>query len=277
MSKELTAWQKVLLARDPNRPHCRDYLEGLITDFIELYGDRCYGDDPALVGGIGRFHKRTVVILGHQKGRETADNIKVNFGMAHPEGYKKAGRLMKLGEKFHLPVITLVDTPGAHPGLEAEEHNQAAAIAENLKLMARLQTPTISVIIGEGGSGGALGIALADRVLMLENSIYSVISPEGCAAILWKTQDAKEAAAQTLKLTAPDLLSFKIIHRILPEPVGGAHKNPGNTIEKVGQALESELESLCGQPLPELLEARYHNYRRIGVWEEELLSAENGS
>jgi len=267
-AEELTPWQKVQLAREPNRPHTRDYIDNLIIDFVELRGDRYFADDPALIGGIGKFNGNTVVIFGHQKGRETKENIRLNFGMAHPEGYQKARRLMKLGEKFRFPVISLVDTPGAHPGMEAEERNQAAAIAQNLMAMSTIRTPIITVILGEGGSGGALGIALADRVLMLENSVYSVISPEGCAAILWKKQEAKEEAARALKLTAPDLLEFKIIDEIIPEPPGGAHLDPKTTVEKVAQALKTNLEQLKDLPVEQLLSQRYEKYRRIGVFKE---------
>ena len=268
MADELTPWQRVQLAREPTRPHTRDYIAGLAIDFVELHGDRCFGDDPALLGGLAKFEGQLVVIFGHQKGTETKENIAVNFGMAHPEGYQKARRFMKLAEKFHLPVISLVDTPGAHPGVEAEERNQAAAIAQNLMVMSTLRTPIITVVIGEGGSGGALGIALADRVLMLENSIYSVISPEGCAAILWKSQEAKEDAAKALKLTAPDLLEFKIIDEIILEPSGGAHLDPKTSIEKVRQALIKNLKELKEITIEELLNRRYEKYRRIGVFQE---------
>jgi len=266
VAESLSPWHKVLLAREPNRPHTKDYIESLITDFIELHGDRSFGDDPAIIGGLGKFNGFPVVILGHQKGRDTKENIKLNFGMAHPEGYQKARRLMRLGEKFRFPVITLVDTPGAHPGVEAEERNQAAAIAQNLLVMSTLRTPIITVVIGEGGSGGALGIALADRILMLENSIYSVISPEGCAAILWKRQEAKEEAAQALKLTASDLLEFKIIDEVIPEPSGGAHLDPKTTIEKVKEALQINLEQLRKIPIEQLLNRRYEKYCRIGLF-----------
>ncbi|HNQ35283.1 MAG TPA: acetyl-CoA carboxylase carboxyltransferase subunit alpha [bacterium] len=266
MKEELTAWQRVQLARNPNRPHTRDYIDALVTDFLELHGDRYFGDDLAMVGGLGRFDGRTVALFGHQKGRETNENIAVSFGMAHPEGYQKARRLMEMAEKFGLPVLSFIDTPGAHPGMEAEERNQAGAIARNLFVMSRLRAPIVALVIGEGGSGGALGIGLADRVLMLENSVYSVISPEGCAAILWKKQEAKEAAAESLRLTAPDLLGFGIIDEIIQEPAGGAHLDAKTTIEKVGLGLRKHLQELLEIPLDTLLEKRYEKYRRIGAF-----------
>ena len=276
MVEELTAWQKVQLAREPGRPHTRDYIQGMTGGFVELHGDRCYGDDPALVGGLARFDDRTVVIFGHQKGRETNENISVNFGMAHPEGYQKALRLMKLGEKFNFPVISLIDTPGAHPGIEAEERNQAGAIARNLLAMSLLKTPIVAVVIGEGGSGGALGIALADRVLMLENSVYSVISPEGCAAILWKSQTAREEAAEALKLTAGHLREFGIIDEIIPEPAGGAHKDPQATIALVRRALRKNIDTLSALSGEDLLRLRQEKYMKIGVFEETPDGKEHG-
>lgn len=268
MTDEPTAWQRVQLAREPTRPHTRDYLREMCDDFVELAGDRFFGDDRALVAGLARFAGRTVVIAGHQKGRDTAENIATNFGMAHPEGYQKARRLMEMAARFGFPVITLVDTPGAHPGVEAEERNQAAAIARNLQVMALLETPIVTVVIGEGGSGGALGIAVADRVLMLENSVYSVISPEGCAAILWKKQDARREAAAALRLTAADLRRFGIIDEIVPEPAGGAHRDPKTAIGRVREALTGQLASLEALDTDSLLAARRAKYRRMGVIEE---------
>jgi acetyl-CoA carboxylase carboxyl transferase subunit alpha len=219
------------------RPYTLDYLSTIFTDFIELHGDRLYRDDPAIVGGWARLDGRSVMVIGHQKGRDTKENLKRNFGMAHPEGYRKALRLMNLAAKFEAPVITLIDTPGAYPGLGAEERGQSEALARNIVEMASLPTPCVAVVIGEGGSGGALALGVADRVLMLENSVYSVISPEGCAAILWKDAAQRERAADALKLTAKDLIEFKVIDEIIPEPVGGAHLDP----DAAGEALRSSL------------------------------------
>ena len=231
--RDLTRWQRVLIARHPLRPYTKDYIEALTEDFIEQHGDRAYADDPAIVGGFARFKgaqfgfkDQTVMIIGHQKGRDTKSRKYRRFGMPNPEGYRKAIRLMKLAAKFNKPIITLLDTPGAYPGLEAEERGQAEAIARNLFEMARLPVPVVVVIIGEGASGGALGIGLGDRILMMENSWYSVISPESCSSILWRSWDFKEEAARALKLTAPDLIKFSIIDEIIPEPLGGAHRNP---------------------------------------------------
>ncbi len=224
--KTLTPMQRVQVARHPKRPYTLDYLRTVFTDFVELHGDRLFRDDPALVAGWARLDGQTVMVIGHQKGRDTKENLRRNFGMAHPEGYRKALRLMQLAEKFHAPVITLVDTPGAYPGLGAEERGQAEAIARNLIAMASLRTPILTAVIGEGGSGGALAIGVADRVVMFENSVYSVISPEGCAAILWKDASQKERAAEALKLTATDLLELGVIDEIIPEPPGGAHSDP---------------------------------------------------
>src|SRR5580765_6922591 len=227
--RNLSPIQRVMVARHPRRPYTLDYLSTIFTDFIELHGDRLYRDDPAIVGGWARLDGLSVMVIGHQKGRDTKENLKRNFGMAHPEGYRKALRLMNLAEQFRAPVITLVDTPGAYPGLGAEERGQAEAIARNLVEMATLRTPIITAVIGEGGSGGALAVGLADRVLMLENSVYSVISPEGCAAILWKDASQRERAAEALKITAQDLLNLGVIDEIIPEPPGGAHIDPDST------------------------------------------------
>ncbi|MGE5142152.1 MAG: acetyl-CoA carboxylase carboxyltransferase subunit alpha, partial [Acidobacteriota bacterium] len=221
--RTLTPMQRVQVARHPRRPYTLDYLRTIFSDFVELHGDRLFRDDPAIVGGWARLDGASVMVIGHQKGRDTKENLKRNFGMAHPEGYRKALRLMQLAAKFHAPVITLVDTPGAYPGLEAEERGQAEAIAHNLLAMAALRTPTIAAVIGEGGSGGALAVGLADRVLMLENSVYSVITPEGCAAILWRDASQRERAAEALKLTANDLLRLQLIDEVIAEPPGGAH------------------------------------------------------
>ncbi|MGO9481244.1 MAG: acetyl-CoA carboxylase carboxyltransferase subunit alpha, partial [Candidatus Kryptoniota bacterium] len=222
----LTRWQRVQLARHPERPYTLDYINLMTTDFIEIHGDRYFGDDHAIVGGFAKLDGKSVMIIGHQKGRDTKSNIYRNFGMPNPEGYRKALRLMRLAEKFDKPVVTLLDTPGAYPGIEAEERGQAEAIARNLFEMAQLRVPIVVVIIGEGASGGALGLGVGDRILMLENAWYSVIAPESCSSILWKTWDYKEQAAEALRLTAKDLLEQKIIDMIVPEPVGGAHKNP---------------------------------------------------
>lgn len=268
MTAELTAWQKVQLARNPDRPHTRDYISGMTSSFVELAGDRFYGNDPAMVAGLASFEGRTVVIVGHQKERDTNGQIAVNFGMAHPEGFQKALRLMQLAEKMRFPVICLIDTPGAHPGVEAEERNQAGAIARNLLGMSMLKTPIIAVVIGEGGSGGALGIALADRVLMLENSVYSIISPEGCAAILWKNQSDREKAAEALKLTAGDLLEFGLIDEMISEPAGGAHLDGRTTVERVKKAVSSNLAELRNLSLKELLALRRKKYREMGIYEE---------
>jgi acetyl-CoA carboxylase carboxyl transferase subunit alpha len=264
----LTSWQKVQLARHPDRPHSIDYIEGMTEEFIELKGDRLFRDDPSIIGGLAKIEGKPIVIIGQEKGRSTKEKIHRNFGMTHPEGYRKANRLMKLAEKFNLPVLTLVDTPGAYPGIGAEERGQAMAIAESLKTMLSLKTPFISVIIGEGGSGGALGIALGDVVLALEYSIYSVISPEGCASILWK--DGKEApkAAEALKLTAKDLLELKIIDEIVPEPEGGAHRDPEGAIQTLKEYVVKHLENLEKKRIETLLKRRRERYKKYGVFKE---------
>src|SRR2546427_8306 len=238
--KHLTPMQRVQVARHPRRPYPLDYVNTVFTDFVELHGDRLYRDDPAIVGGWARLDGTSVMVIGHQKGRDTKENLYRNFGMAHPEGYRKAMRLMRLAAKFGAPVITLVDTPGAYPGLGAEERGQAEAIASSLIEMASLHTPIITAVIGEGGSGGALAVGLADRVLMLENSVYSVISPEGCAAILWKDASQRERAAEALKITAQDLLNLGVIDEIIPEPPGGAHSDPEAAAAALGDARGSE-------------------------------------
>jgi acetyl-CoA carboxylase carboxyl transferase subunit alpha len=266
--RRLGRYDRVKLARNQGRPFTLDFIEGLFDDWIELHGDRAFRDDPAIVGGWGSLEGRSVMVIGHQKGREMKENLRRNFGSPHPEGYRKAKRLMQLAEKFGKPVITFVDTQGAYPGIGAEERGQAEAIARNLLVMAGLRVPLISCIIGEGGSGGALGIAVADRVLMLENAIYSVISPEGCAAILWRSREHADKAAEALKLTATDLLELKVIDEVIPEPSGGAHVKPDRAIEAVGEALLRHLEELTGLDPEELVTRRREKYYRMGAWEE---------
>lgn len=263
----LTRWQKVQLARHPDRPYTLDYIGMMTEDFLELHGDRQYRDDKAIVGGFARIGKHPVMIIGHQKGRDTKSNVYRNFGMPNPEGYRKALRLMKLAAKFHRPVITMLDTPGAFPGLEAEERGQAQAIALNLFEMSRLPVPIIVVIIGEGASGGALGIGIGDRILMLENTWYSVISPESCSSILWRSWDYKEQAAEALKLTAPDLLSQGIIDRIVQEPLGGAHRNPQQAADILRDVLIDELKKLKKMKPGKLVEARIDKFAKMGKWE----------
>lgn len=264
----LTRWQRVQLARHPERPFTLDYINKMTTDFIELHGDRHYGDDKAIVGGLAKIDGQKVMIIGHQKGRDTKSNVYRNFGMPNPEGYRKALRLMKLAEKFDIPVITLLDTPGAFPGLEAEERGQAEAIARNLFEMSKLKVPIIIVVIGEGASGGALGIGVGDRILMLENTWYSVISPESCSSILWRSWDYKEQAAEALKLTAPDLLEQKIIDRIIPEPIGGAHKNYNEITGTLKSILLEELANLKKIKPDKLIQNRLEKFGAMGVFEE---------
>ncbi len=264
----LTAWQRAQVARHPKRPHTLDLYQLLLEDFVELHGDRMFGDDQAIVGGLARFEGEPVVVVGHQKGRDTRENIARNFGMPHPEGYRKALRLMQLAAKFRTPVITFIDTPGAYPGVGAEERGQAEAIARNLREMAGLATPIVCVVTGEGGSGGALAIGVGDRVLMLEHAIYSVISPEGCAAILWSDAAKAPEAAQLMRVTAPDLLRLGVIDAIVPEPVGGAHRNWTEAASNLRAALSESLWQLRSKAPRDLLEARYDRFRRIGVFEE---------
>jgi acetyl-CoA carboxylase carboxyl transferase subunit alpha len=271
----LTPWQKTLLARHPDRPYTLDYINLISTDFIELHGDRRFSDDPAIVGGVAKINDIPVIIAGHQKGRGTKERIYRNFGQPHPEGYRKALRLMKLAEKFKRPVITFIDTPGAYPGIGAEERGQAEAIAVNLMEMSMLRTPIISIVIGEGGSGGALALGVADRLFMLEHSIYSVISPEGCAAILWKkngdlSTENFARAADALKLTAQDLVNFKIIDGIIPEPLGGAHRDPEGTAKKISEYIITAIEELKTKPPGKLTEERYKRFRKIGSFKEEI-------
>ncbi len=263
--RNLTPMQRVQVARHPRRPYTIDYLQTIFSDFVELHGDRLFRDDPAIVGGWARLDGVSVMVIGHQKGRDTKENLKRNFGMAHPEGYRKALRLMELAQKFHAPVITLVDTPGAYPGLEAEERGQAEAIAHNLVTMAALRTPTIAAVIGEGGSGGALAVGLADRVLMLENSVYSVITPEGCAAILWRDASQRERAAEALKLTAQDLLRLQLIDEVIVEPPGGAHADPDAAAQALGEALRRHLRELRRIKVDKLLKRREEKYLSMGA------------
>jgi acetyl-CoA carboxylase carboxyl transferase subunit alpha len=264
--KNLTRWQRVQLARHPDRPFTLDYINLMTENFVELHGDRHYADDKAIVGGFAMLGKFKVMIIGQQKGRDTKTNLYRNFGMANPEGYRKALRLMKLAEKFNKPVITMLDTPGAYPGLEAEERGQAEAIAKNLFEMSRLRIPVIVVIIGEGASGGALGIGVGNRILMLENCWYSVISPESCSSILWRSWDYKEQAAEALKLTAPDLLKQKIIDRIIEEPLGGAHKDHQKAAENLKTALLEELEILVKMKPEKLVESRLEKFGSMGEY-----------
>ncbi|MFO7846711.1 MAG: acetyl-CoA carboxylase carboxyltransferase subunit alpha [Balneolaceae bacterium] len=262
----LTRWQRVQLARHPDRPYTLDYIERITGDFIELHGDRYHSDDHAIVGGFATIDGESVMLVGHQKGRDTKSRKYRNFGMANPEGYRKAYRLMKLAEKFDVPVITLLDTPGAYPGLEAEERGQAEAIAKNLKMMATLEVPIISIVIGEGASGGAIGIGMGNEVYMMENTWYSVIAPESCSSILWKTWDYKEQAAAALKLTAKDLLEMKVIDGIIPEPVGGAHRNYKAAADSVKARCKESLKKLGKLSVDNLIDQRIEKYSAMGVW-----------
>jgi acetyl-CoA carboxylase carboxyl transferase subunit alpha len=262
----LSAWQRVLIARHPQRPFMLDYITLAFSDFIELHGDRLFSDDKAMPGGLATIDGIRCVVIGHQKGRDTKENLKRNFGSAHPEGYRKALRLMRLAAKFRLPVVTLVDTPGAFPGVGAEERHISEAIAVNLREMMLLETPVVSVIIGEGGSGGALGIAVADRLLMLENSYYSVISPEGCAAILWKNRAHAQEAAEAMKITARDLQKLNLIDEVIPEPLGGAHRDKEQAAAAVKAALVRHLRELAAKAGDQLLAERYAKFRKIGAF-----------
>jgi len=261
----LTPWQRTQVARHPQRPSTLDYIGRICDRFLELHGDRLYGDDQAIVAGLARLNGRSVVIIGPQKGKTLKERVQRNFGMPNPEGYRKALRLMRLAERFNKPVLTLIDTPGAFPGLGAEERGQAEAIAKNLQVMASLKIPIVSVVIGEGGSGGALAIGVADRVLMLQHAVYSVISPEGCAAILWNDPQKAPDAAEALKMTAEDLLRLGVIDEILPEPPGAAHRDPTAICGAVKKAVEAHLSALLELPLDELLQRRFKKYRRMGV------------
>ena len=261
---ELSAWQKVLLSRHPLRPFTLDYVGRLVEDFVELHGDRAFRDDESIVGGVGRFRGRPVLILGHQKGRGTKENMKRNFGMTRPEGYRKALRLMRTAARLGLPILTFIDTPGAYPGIDAEERGQAEAIAKNLEVMARLPVPIIATVIGEGGSGGALALGVADRIFMLEYSVYSVISPEGCASILWKDQKKVEIAAREMKMTASDLVELGIADGIVQEPAGGAHRDADAAADAVGETIARELAAVAALSPAKRLEARYQKFRRMG-------------
>ena len=258
------AWERVQLARHPKRPHCLDYVQRIFTDFTELHGDRAYWDDPAIVAGMAFFDGRPVMVVGQQKGRDTKQKLHRNFGMPKPEGYRKAMRLMELAAKFHRPIITMLDTPGAYPGIDAEERGQAEAIAVNLREMARLAVPIISVVIGEGGSGGALGMGVGNRVYMMENAIYSVISPESCAAIIWRDSGKAELAAAALKLTAPDLTALGLVDGIVPEPEGGAHNDYDASAENLREVLRGALAELSKVEPKDLVDQRYEKFRKMG-------------
>ncbi len=264
----LTRWQRVQLARHPERPYTQDYIYMIMEDFIELHGDRQFKDDHAIIGGFAKLDEYKVMVIGHQKGRDTKSNLFRNFGMPNPEGYRKALRLMKLAEKFNKPVITLLDTPGAYPGIEAEQRGQAEAIARNLLEMSRLKVPIIVCIIGEGASGGALGIGIGDRILMLQNTWYSVISPESCSSILWRSWDYKEQAAEALKLTAEDLIEQGIVDRIVPEPLGGAHKNHQLMASTLKTVLKEELASLVKVKPDKLVQSRLEKFGKMGVYQD---------
>lgn len=265
---KLSAWQITQVARHPMRPYTLDYLQMIVPDFQELHGDRMFADDPAIVGGVGRIDGRAILFIGHQKGRDTKERVRRNYGMPMPEGYRKSQRLMRMAEKFSLPIITFIDTPGAYPGVGAEERGQSEAIASSLYLMAGLKTPIISVVIGEGGSGGALAIGVGDRLLMLQFSIYSVISPEGCASILWKSKDKAEDAATAMRITAADLIEFGLIDEVLPEPLGAAHRNPQQTADVIRNAILRTLEELDQLPVEQLVEHRARRIAGFGQFKE---------
>jgi acetyl-CoA carboxylase carboxyl transferase subunit alpha len=263
----LTGWQITQLARHIDRPKASHYIQWMFDNFIELHGDRGYGDDPAILGGMAKFNGRAVIVIAHQKGADAKEMAFRNFGMPHPEGYRKALRLMKMAEVFRKPILTMIDTPGAFPGVGAEERGQAEAIARNLKMMVMLRTPILTVVIGEGGSGGALAIGVGDRILMLEHSIYSVISPEGCAAILWKDgEKGKEVAAESLKLTAPDLYRLRVIDEIVKEPLGGAHRDPRRMTDILREVMERHLRELEKMNIEDLLILRYEKFRKMGTF-----------
>jgi acetyl-CoA carboxylase carboxyl transferase subunit alpha len=264
----LNRWQKTLVARHADRPYTLDYVHYLMTEWIEVHGDRAFGDDPAIVAGFASFAGRSVAVIGHEKGRDTKERIRRNFGQPRPEGYRKALRVMRLAEKFGLPVLTFIDTAGASPGIDAEERGQAEAVARNLIEMASLEVPIVVTVTGEGGSGGALALGVGDRVLVLEYATYSVISPEGCAAILWKDQDRKAEAAEAMKLTAPDLLELGVVDEIVPEPQGGAHTDPAETCRRVGERLQAVLVELEHLRPDELVAQRYQRFRSLGVYDE---------
>lgn len=262
---KLTPWQRTQLARHPQRPSTLDYIGEMFRDFLEFHGDRSFGDDRAIVGGFARFNDRSVMVIGHQKGKTLKERMQRNFGMPNPEGYRKALRLMKMAEKFGRPIVTFIDTPGAYPGIGAEERGQAEAIARNLYVMSRLTVPIISIVIGEGGSGGALALGVSDRILMLEHGVYSVISPEGCAAILWDDPAKVPDAAAALKMTAQDLVDLQIVDEVIPEPLGGAHREPRAVTDRVAKALTNQLFQLTDLTIDQLLTQRDQKYRRIGA------------
>jgi len=265
---KLSPWQVARVARHESRPYTQDYLDLIVPDFQELHGDRMYADDPAIVGGVGRIDGHAVMFIGHQKGRDTKERVRRNYGMPKPEGYRKAQRLMRMAEKFSMPVVTFIDTPGAYPGVGAEERGQSEAIAYSLYLMAGLKTPIISVVIGEGGSGGALAIGVGDKLLMLEYSIYSVISPEGCASILWKSADKAEDAAEAMRITAKSLNDFGLVDEVLPEPLGGAHRNPKGMAEVIRNAVLNSLDELTQLSTEQLLEKRQQRLASFGQFKE---------
>ena len=260
----LSPWQKVLVARHSDRPHASDYLEGLLKNFIPLSGDRLFGEDSAIIGGIGRFKDFSILFIGQEKGRDTEEKVKRNFGMAKPEGYRKSIRLMKFAEHFQLPILTLVDTPGAYPGIGAEERGQAEAIARSIQTCLSIKVPLISIIIGEGGSGGAIALASANHVLMLEHSVYSVISPEGCASILWRDTNKAQDAAEAMRITAKDLLRLGIIDTIIPEPIGGAHRDKAQAIKNLGDSIEEKLKTLISLDGNEIMKRRREKFMKIG-------------
>lgn len=266
--ENLSPWQRIQIARHLQRPHMLDYINMIFTDFVEIHGDRNFSDDPAMICGFANLDGEPVCVLGQQKGKDTTENLKRNFGMAHPEGYRKAMRIMKIAEKFNIPILCFVDTPGAYPGIGAEERGQGEAIARNIRDMSLIKVPIIITIIGEGASGGALGIGYGDKILMLENAWYCVISPEGCASILWRDRAKAPLTAEVLKLTAPDLLSQKIIDEIIPEPIGGAHYDPKKAAEFVKKSIEKNLSHLLKLKTETLLDKRYEKYRNMGVFEE---------
>jgi acetyl-CoA carboxylase carboxyl transferase subunit alpha len=265
----LTPYQRIQLARHPDRPYCLDYVRLMLTDFVEMHGDRTYGDDPAIVGGMGSLGGRTVMVVGHQKGRDTEENLKRNFGMAHPEGFRKALRLMEVAERFHKPVLCFIDSAGAFPGIGAEERGQAEAIARNLMRMSRLKTPIIVIVTGEGGSGGALAMGVGDRVLILQNAYYAVCTPEACAAILYKDRSKASAAVSSMKIACQELLELGVVDEIIAEPLGGAHLNWEETADNLREAVLANLQSLEKIPSDQLIEARYAKFRTLGEYEEE--------
>ena len=264
----ITPWQKALISRHPNRPYTLDYIEAMMTDFVEMHGDRAFADDPAIVSGMAKLDGMPLTVIGHQKGRTTKEKIFRNFGMPNPEGYRKALRLMRFAERFRKPLLTFIDTPGAYPGIGAEERGQGESIARNLSVMSQLKTPILSVVIGEGGSGGALALGVADRILMLEHSTYSVISPEGCAAILWNDGSKASEAAELLKITAQDLFQMKVVDEVVEEPIGGAHRDPRRAAELLKEAVVRNLAEIRNVPFDDLLKQRYEKLRRIGMFDE---------